>query len=77
LVRNLGMVSGVAISVYVFENHKHQVLSSIVQPDSSEQIAAFLSAHHASLIVAACFAGIGAMIALNRRGNLQKYSEQD
>ncbi|MDF2565316.1 MAG: drug resistance transporter, EmrB/QacA subfamily [Massilibacillus sp.] len=77
LVRNVGMVSGVAISVAVFENHKHQILSSIAQPDVSEQIAAFLSAYHASLIVAACFAGIGAMISFNRRGYLEKSPEKD
>ncbi|MBP2631960.1 MAG: drug resistance transporter, EmrB/QacA subfamily [Firmicutes bacterium] len=77
LVRNIGMVSGVAISVSVFENHKHQILSSIVEPSSAEQIAAFLSAYHTSIIVAACFAGVGAMISFNRRGYLKKLSEQE
>lgn len=77
LVRNIGMVSGVAISVSVFENHKHQILSSIVEPSRAEQIAAFLSAYHTSIIVAACFAGVGAMISFNRRGYLKKLSEQE
>jgi uncharacterized membrane protein required for colicin V production len=66
------MVSGVAISVSVFENHKHQILSSIVEPSNAEQIAAFLSAYHTSIIVAACFAGVGAMISFNRREHLKK-----
>ncbi|MBP2654592.1 MAG: drug resistance transporter, EmrB/QacA subfamily [Firmicutes bacterium] len=71
LVRNVGMVSGVAVAVAVFESRSQQMFGSTTTA-GSEHLAAFISGYHAAIIVAACLAGIGAVISFNRRKYLQK-----
>lgn len=69
LTRNVGMVSGIAVAVSVFENKLQQELAGITLPDQAMYIGAFLSAYHAALVVGACFAGIGVIISLSRTGH--------
>jgi EmrB/QacA subfamily drug resistance transporter len=70
LVRNVGMVAGVAVSVSVFENKRQSILSAVPVPNASQQIFAFLSAYHTALSVAACLAALGALISFNRKAHL-------
>ncbi|MBP2628099.1 MAG: drug resistance transporter, EmrB/QacA subfamily [Firmicutes bacterium] len=69
LMRNVGMVSGIAVAVSVFESKRQQELAGIVIPDQVVYISAFLSAYHTALIIGACFAGAGAIISLSRKGH--------
>ncbi|MBP2644883.1 MAG: drug resistance transporter, EmrB/QacA subfamily [Firmicutes bacterium] len=69
LMRNLGMVTGTAAAVSVFENHRRYLLADIAQPDHVQTIAAFLSGYHSALLVGAAFAAIGAFISLNRKAH--------
>ena len=68
LVRNIGMVSGTAVAVSVFENRRQQILNSTVSPDSVRLLTAFLEAYHSALIVGAGFALLALLISLSRRG---------
>jgi len=68
LVRNIGMVSGIALAVTVFETRRQQYLTGIVMPTPMQLTDAFLTGYHAVLIVGACIAGAAAIISLNRRG---------
>ncbi|MBC8016696.1 MAG: MFS transporter [Sporomusaceae bacterium] len=69
LMRNVGMVSGIAVAVSVFENKLQQELAGVALVDQGVYIGAFLSAYHAALVVGACFAGIGVVISLSRIGH--------
>ncbi len=69
LVRNVGMVTGIAVAVSVFENRLYNALIGITAPTAGQQTAAFLTAYHSALVVGACFAFIGAIISLNRKGH--------
>lgn len=68
LVRNVGMVIGIAFSVTLFENRQTAALSAQPYPTVSEQTAAFMSAYHTVLLAAAGMALVAAIISLNRRG---------
>lgn len=68
LFRNVGMVSGTAVAVSIFESRRQQILDGIVFPDSYQLLSAFLEAYHSALIVGACFAGIALVISLSRKG---------
>jgi len=72
LVRNVGMVSGVAVAVAVFENRSQQMLG-LTTATGFGHTAAFISGYHAAMVVAACFAGIGAAISFSRRKYIQKW----
>lgn len=61
LVRNLGMVTGIAFSVSLFE-----ALGGVTNP-SPKQIGIFMSAYHTVMLVAMAVAIIGAIISLNRK----------
>jgi len=69
LMRNVGMVSGIAVAVSVFDNKLQQELAGVVLPDQATYIGAFLSAYHTALVIGACFAGIGVIISLSRKGH--------
>jgi hypothetical protein len=69
LVRNVGMVSGTAIAVSIFENRRHYTLDGMTMPSVGEEAIAFLNGYHWALITGACFAAIGAIISLNRKGH--------
>lgn len=68
LVRNLGMVLGVALSVTLFETRQAALLRGIETISPSQEISAFLGAYHMVLIVGASLALIGAVLSLNRKG---------
>jgi len=70
LMRNVGMVSGIAVAVSVFESRRQQVLAGLVMPDQGAYLSAFLSAYHTALVIGACFAGLGAIISLSRKGHM-------
>lgn len=70
LVRNVGMVSGVAVAVAVFENRSQQALGQVAA--AGGQFAGFLAGYHTAIAVAACLAGIGAAVSFKRRSYLQK-----
>lgn len=70
LMRNVGMVSGIAVAVSVFESKRQQELAGLAIPDNAAQLSAFLSAYHVALIIGACFAGAGAILSLSRKGHV-------
>jgi MFS family permease len=61
LVRNLGMVTGIALSVSLFE-----AWGGVTKP-RPDQVAAFMSAYHSVMLVAMAIALIGAVISFNRK----------
>jgi EmrB/QacA subfamily drug resistance transporter len=61
LVRNLGMVSGIALSVSLFE-----AWGGVTSPNPG-QTAVFMSAYHRVMLLAMGIALIGAVISLNRK----------
>lgn len=68
LVRNVGMVVGIALSVTLFENRQAAALRGISQATAAQQTSAFLNAYHAVLFVGAIIAVVAAFISLNRKG---------
>ncbi|MDF2633841.1 MAG: drug resistance transporter, EmrB/QacA subfamily [Pelosinus sp.] len=70
LMRNVGMVSGTAVAVSVFESRRQQELANIAVLNHDVYISAFLSAYHVALLIGACFAGIGLLISLSRKGHV-------
>lgn len=70
LMRNVGMVSGTAVAVSVFENKRQQELAAMTVLNQDAYMNAFLSAYHLALIIGACFAAIGLMISLSRKGHV-------
>ena len=69
LMRNIGMVSGTAVTVSVFEWTRQLELTRSAFPSQAANISAFLTAYHDALIVGACFAGLGALVSLSRTGH--------
>jgi MFS family permease len=61
LVRNLGMVTGIAWSVSLFEG-----MGGVTMPKSG-QIAAFMSAYHSVMLVAMVISFLAAVISFNRK----------
>ncbi len=61
LVRNLGMIIGIAFSVSLFE-----ALGGVTKPNQ-DQVVAFMSAYHTVMLVAMSIAFIGAIVSLNRK----------
>lgn len=72
LVRNVGMVSGVAMAVSVFETRKQYLASGLDVGDIAGQTASFLGAYQTTLLVAAFLAGLGALISLGRKRSLEQ-----
>ena len=68
LVRNVGMVIGIAFSVSLFENRQASVLSTINNPSATLKVQAFMSAYHTVLLTAMGIALVAALISLNRKG---------
>ncbi|MFZ3102632.1 MAG: MFS transporter [Desulfitobacteriaceae bacterium] len=68
LVRNVGMVIGIALSVSLFENRQASFLSTINNPSANMKVQAFMSAYHTVLLVAMGIALVAALISLNRKG---------
>lgn len=70
LMRNVGMISGIAVAVSVFESKRKQELAGLTTLDNTAYLHAFLSAYHVALVIGACFAGFGAIISLSRKGHV-------
>lgn len=68
LVRNLGMVVGIAVSVTLFENRQAAALHGILHVTPVQQTSAFLSAYHTVLFIGFALALLGVIISLNRKG---------
>lgn len=66
LMRNVGMVSGTAVTVSVFEWTRQLELSRTALFDEGAAINAFLAGYHDALLIGACFAGLGALVSLSR-----------
>lgn len=71
LVRNIGMVSGIAAAVSIFEGRRLNLLENLPEPTPDQLAAAFLSGYHAALLAGACFAAIAAIISLNRHSHVK------
>ncbi len=69
LVRNLGMIVGIAFSVSLFE-----ALGGVSKP-GPEQTATFMSAYHTVMLVAMAIALVGALISFNRKGYAKAKTE--
>lgn len=68
LVRNVGMVAGVAVTVSVFENRRQYFLNTLVEKSTGDyRVEAFLDGYQTALLLAACFAAVGAIISLSRK----------
>jgi predicted MFS family arabinose efflux permease len=61
LVRNLGMISGIALSVSLFE-----AWGGVSRP-RPDQIPVFMSAYHSVMLVATGIALLAAVVSLNRK----------
>lgn len=66
LARNLGMVSGTAVAVSIFEHNRLAFLAQVANPTQVQEQAAFLTGYHGALIAAAVFALAGALLSFNR-----------
>ncbi|MEG6584702.1 MFS transporter [Dendrosporobacter sp. 1207_IL3150] len=71
LIRNVGMVSGTAAAVSIFEFKRRIFLENIAVPTSTQLTEAFLSGYHIALLAGACFAAISAIISLNRQSHIR------
>lgn len=71
LVRNVGMVSGTAAAVSIFEGRRLLLLEKLAEPTPDQLAAAFLSGYHTALLAGACFAAVAAVISLNRRSHVK------
>lgn len=66
LVRNVGMVCGIAFSVSIFENRHAAALYGILTPSLLQETVAFLYAYHIALFFGASLAGSGALLSFYR-----------
>lgn len=66
LMRNIGMVSGTAVTVSVFEWTRQLELVKVTVSNQIANNSAFLTAYHDSLVIGACFAGLGALFSFSR-----------
>lgn len=68
LARYLGMVSGTALAVSIFEYRRLSSLLASNWDGSVSETSAYLAGFHDALLAAAVLAVLGAFISLNRRG---------
>lgn len=68
LVRNVGMVIGIAYSVSLFENREASFLKGINIPTAVQQANAFVDAYRIVMLTSMGIAIIAALISLNRKG---------
>ena len=71
LVRNVGMVCGIAFSVSIFENRHAAALNGILSPNLLQETTAFLYAYHIALTFGACLAGAGALLSFYRSKHIK------
>ncbi len=68
LVRNVGMVIGIAFSISLFQNREASLLVGIINPTSLQQATAFVGAYQTVMLTSMGIALIAALISLNRKG---------
>jgi len=68
LMRNIGMVTGTAIAVSIFENQRLGFLKGIPNPTRMQETAAFLHGYQPAILTAAAIAAIAVIISINRKG---------
>lgn len=68
LVRNVGMVIGIAYSVSLFQNRETSLLAGVINPSQLQQVTAFVGAYHIVMLASMSIALIAALISLNRKG---------
>lgn len=68
LVRNVGMVIGIAYSVSLFENRNAALLVGISAPTATQQANAFVGAYHIVMLTSMVIAIVAALLSLNRKG---------
>ncbi len=68
LVRNVGMVIGIAFSVSLFQNRETSLLAGVNNPTSIQQVTAFVGAYHTVMLASMSIALFAALISLNRKG---------
>lgn len=68
LVRNVGMVVGIAFSVTLFENRQAAALMGITNPNQTQLATAFVSSYHTVMLAGGVIAVIAAFISFNRKG---------
>ena len=68
LVRNVGMVIGIAFSVSLFESREAVLLTGVNTPTVIQQANAFVGAYHIVMLASMAIAIFAALISLNRKG---------
>jgi len=68
LVRNVGMVIGIAYSVSLFQIREASLLLGVSNPTSLQQVTAFMGAYQTVMLTSMGIALIAALISLNRKG---------
>ena len=68
LMRNIGMVTGTAMAVSIFENQRIGYLEGVLEPTAVQNTSAFIHGYHNAIITGAVIAAIGAFISINRKG---------
>jgi EmrB/QacA subfamily drug resistance transporter len=68
LVRNVGMVIGIAYSVSLFENRNAALLAGIQTPTAAQQANAFVGAYQIVMLTSMAIAIAAALLSLNRKG---------
>jgi len=71
LMRNLGMVTGTALAVSIFENQRIGFLQGIAAPSAIQKTEAFLHGYHAAILTGAIIALAGVCISMSRKGYAQ------
>ncbi len=74
LVRNVGMVCGTAIAVTIFNLKQAQVLAGLALVTPEAKLNAFMYGYHYALAVGAGFAGLGAILSIQR---LRRHSRKN
>jgi len=68
LVRNVGMVIGIAFSVSLFQGREASLLVGINNPTHFQQVSSFVGAYHTVMLASMGIALVAALISLNRKG---------
>jgi len=68
LVRNVGMVIGIAFSVSLFQSREAALLVGANNPTHLQQVSSFVGAYHTVMLASMGIALIAALISLNRKG---------
>ncbi len=76
LMRNIGMVTGTAVAVSIFENHRLGFLKGISDPTTLQRTDAFLHGYHLAILTGAAVAAAAVLISLSRKGYSYSADEQ-